>query len=431
MLFGTAQYAEAVRGLLGVYGHKRVLVFVTLGIASGLPYDLLRGTLSLWLAQVGVDIKTIGAFALIGLVFNFKPLWAPLLDRYTPGFLGRRRGWMLIAQLTLILAIFAMGVMGPDKGSNLNLMPFIVITLIVAILSASQDIVIDAYRTDVLSSDERGAGAATYTFGFRVAMILGGGMAVVLSDYLSWGTIYMIMAGLMAIGVVSTLVAPAPSEDTPAPRTLLAAIIDPLRDFFGRFGWKGSAAILFFLLFYKFGEGMAAQLLNPFLGSAKNGLGFSGTELGTVKKIVGMIAAILGAFAGGAVISRWGTFKPLLVCGILQSLANVGYLILALTGKSIAGLALAISVDQFLGGMGTTAFVAFLMGICNKRYSAFQFALFTSTSTFMAHSLGAFSGVLQTEVGWPTFFVITIVVAAPALLVLALAMPQIAAGSSD
>jgi PAT family beta-lactamase induction signal transducer AmpG len=415
-----------VGGLLGVYGNKRVLVFVTLGIASGLPYDLLRSTLSLWLDKAGVDIKTIGAFALISLVFNFKPLWAPAVDRYTPGFLGRRRGWMLLAQVALIAAIFAMGVVGPSK----NLTPFIVVTLIVAFLSASQDIVIDAYRTDVLEASERGAGAATYTFGFRIAMILGGGLAVALSDFLSWGTIYMLMSGLMAIGVVSTLLAPAPSEEIPTPRTLSAALVEPLRDFFGRYGWKGSAAILFFLLFYKFGEGLAGQLLNVFLGSTENdGLGFSGTELGTVKKIVGMIAAILGAFAGGSVISRWGTFRPLLVCGILQSLANLGYLILALTGKSLGGLGAAVSIDYFLGGMGTTAFVAFLMGICNKQYSAFQFALFTSASTLMAHSLGAFSGVLAADVGWPIFFIVTIVVASPALLVLAIAMPQIAAGS--
>ena len=419
-----------MRGL-AVYGHKRVLVFVTLGIASGLPYDLLRGTLSHWLAKAGVDIKTIGAFALVGLVFNFKPLWAPLVDRYTPGFLGRRRGWIVIFQLALIAAIFTMGVVGPSEASHQSLLPFIIVTLIVAFLSASQDIVIDAYRTDVLNADERGAGAATYTFGYRIAMILGGGLALVLSDYVSYGSIYMLMSGFMAIGVLTTLRAPSPSEETSPPRTLLAAVVDPLRDFFGRYGWKGSAAILFFLLFYKFGEGMAAQLLNPFLGREGGGLGFSGAEIGTVRKSVGMLAAILGAFAGGAVISRWGTFKPLLVCGILQSLANLGYVLLALTGKSIVGLALAISVDQFLGGMGTTAFVAFLMCICNKRYSAFQFALFTSASTLMAHSIGAFSGVLQTRVGWPAFFVVTIVVAAPALFGLALAMPHVEAGSPD
>ncbi|MCP4445064.1 MAG: MFS transporter [Myxococcales bacterium] len=415
-------------GLLGVYGKKRVLVFVTLGIASGLPYDLLRGTLSLWLADAGVDIETIGAFALIALVFNFKLLWAPALDRYTPGFLGRRRGWMLMAQLGLIAAIFAMGLVGPEQ----SLTPLIIITLVVAFLSASHDIVVDAFRTDILAPSERGAGAATYTFGFRVAMILGGGLAVVLSDYMSWGSIYMLMSGLMAIGVVSTFIAPAPSESIPTPNSLLEAVVDPLRDFFGRYGWKGATAILFFLLFFKFGEGLASQLLNPFLGSKKGGgLGFSGTELGTVRKFVGMTAAILGAFAGGSVISRWGTFRPLLVCGILQSLANLGYLVLALTGKSIVGLGLAISLDQFLGGMATTAFVAFLMSICNKRYSAFQFALFTSASTLMAHSLGALSGVLQASVGWPLFFATTIVVAVPALLVLALAMPQITTGSAD
>lgn len=414
---------RAVPGLLNVYGNKRVLACVALGIASGLPYDLLRGSLSLRLTQQGIPTETIGVFFLILLVFNLKVAWAPIVDRWTPGFLCRRRGWIVLFQLLLVVSIFAMGVVDPRQNMGL----FVAVTVVVAFFSASQDIVIDAYRTDVLPSSERGAGAAAYVFGYRVAMILGGGLVLILSDYVSWRAIYMMMSMLMLLGVAATVASP-PVMKVTAPRTLMQALVEPLKDFFGRLGLKGAMAALFFLMFFKFGEGIAGNMLNVFLSDPATGpnpgLGFSGTEIGSVRKILGMVATMLGAFAGGSVIAKWGTFRPLLVCGIFQSLANVGYLALAFIGPNIYALGVAISVDNFLGGMGTTAFVAYLMSLCSKQFSAFQFALFTSVSTLLAHSIGAFSGFLQVAVGWPLFFLSTIVISAPALVVLVLAVPR-------
>ncbi len=382
---------------------KRIGIQLPLGFSSGLPLLLTGATLTAWLQDEHVNLVAIGAFAAVSLPYNFKFLWAPLLDRYTLPLLGRRRGWILLFQLLLAGALAAMGTI--DAGASPAAIA--VMAVAVAALSASQDVVIDAYRTDLLDAGQRGRGTATYVVGYRVALIVAGAGALALADQVSWRLVYFALAALMAVQVVGTFAAPEP-ERQHRPASLADAIWKPLGEFFGR---RGALVVLSAVALYKFGDSMVSHMVVPFLQQT----GFSKTEIGAVQKFAGMAATIAGVGLGGIVLDRIGVLRTLIWFGLLQAVANVGYIVLALHGKSHATLIVAIILDNLCNGLGTAAFVAWLMSLCDERYSATQYALLTSASTILGRLLGAGAGWIVDDIGWAGFFAVTIVVAIPAL----------------
>ena len=385
-----------------------------LGLASGMPLALTGSTLSAWMVKEGVDIKTIGLFSLVGLPYAFKFLWSPLMDRYVPPFLGRRRGWMIITQLALIVTISAMGFFNPASA------PFLIaaVALSLAFFSASQDIVLDAYRTEYLNPDERGAGVGVWIMGYRIAILISGGLALILSDHLSWKMVYCIMGLFMVIGCIATLVAPEPLKINPAsekvepPKSLYEAAVLPFMEFFRR---PGAFEVLLFIILYKLGDIAAAQMTTPYI---LRYIGFSGTELGTIYKGFGMAATIAGALMGGALMSRWPMKRSLFVFGVLQGVSILTFILLEFTGRQIWALAVVIGVENFCGGMGTSAYTAFLMGLCNKKFTATQYALLSSLMAVGRFVTGAPTGYLADAVGWVMFFVICTALALPGLLLL-------------
>ena len=395
------------------FSGKMPLMFV-LGLASGMPLALTGSTLSAWMVKEGVDIKTIGLFSLVGLPYAFKFLWSPLMDRYVPPFLGRRRGWMIITQMALIVTISAMGFFNPAST------PFLIaaVALSLAFFSASQDIVLDAYRTEYLNPDERGAGVGVWIMGYRIAILISGGLALILSDHLSWKMVYCIMGLFMVIGCIATLAAPEPLKINPAsekvepPKSLYDAAVLPFMEFFRR---PGAFEVLLFIILYKLGDIAAAQMTTPYI---LRYIGFSGTELGTIYKGFGMAATIAGALMGGALMSRWPMKRSLFVFGVLQGVSILTFILLEFTGRQIWALAVVIGVENFCGGMGTSAYTAFLMGLCNRKFTATQYALLSSLMAVGRFVTGAPTGYLADAVGWVMFFVICTALALPGLLLL-------------
>lgn len=397
---------------LNAFRSKRVGLLIALGFASGLPLALTRTTLSAWMTNAGVDLRTIGLFSLVTLPYSFKFVWAPLLDRFSLPLLGRRRGWMVLAQLGLLIGIGVISTINPQHAP----LAIAAMAVLVAFLSASQDVAADAYRTDVLPPAERASGTSTWIMGYRVAMLVSGAGALVLSDHMPWPRVYMIMALLMGIGIVSTWLAPEPEVVRP-PRTIADAVVKPFVDFFHR---KGAAVALIFVMLYRMGDTIAGGMVMPFLIK----IGFSNSEIGYWNKGVGFAATIIGVVLGGGLVARFGVRRCLLAFGVLAALANTGYLALAVHGRSVPLLALAIGIDNVFGGMVDAAFAAFLMSLCNKSFSATQFALLSSASTIIGRLISAGSGWLATSLGWPIFFALTIAAVIPSLIVLLVAFPK-------
>lgn len=376
-----------------------------MGFSSGLPLALTGGTLQAWLAVADVDISTIGLFALTGLPYTLKFLWSPFMDRFVPPWLGRRRGWIIATQLTLMAGIAAMGFSDPKHAP----WSLAALALMVAFFSASQDIVIDAYRTDVLHENERGFGAAVFVMGYRIAMLVSGALALILSDNIGWRQTYILMSGMMIIGVITALWAPEPDRLASPPKSLQEAVLGPIKDFFSR----GSAVMLLLLIIlYKLGDAYAGSLTTAFL---IRGMGFSPTEVGAINKGFGLIALIIGALIGGTLMVRLRMFRALLIFGILQAISNLSFMVLAWVGKSYLMMTFAIAFENITGGMGTSAFVALLMALCNHRYSATQYALLSSLAALGRIFIAPTSGFLVESLGWATFFLITFFIAIPGL----------------
>ncbi|WP_442891747.1 AmpG family muropeptide MFS transporter [Dissulfurispira sp.] len=390
---------------LQVFTSRRIATVTLLGFSSGLPLALTSGTLQAWMAVDGVDIRTIGIFALVGLPYTVKFLWSPIMDRFVPPLLGRRRGWMIITQIALILGIAAMAFNSP-KQAPLLIAAF---ALTVAFSSASQDIVVDAYRTDVLREKERGAGAAVFVMGYRIAMLVSGALALILSDNIGWHNTYLLMAGLMSIGVISAFFGPEPEEKIIPPRSLQEAIWGPLKDYFSR---RSAVMLLILIILYKLGDAYAGSLTTAFL---IKGVGFTPTDVGTINKGLGLVSLIVGAMFGGALMARLGLFKSLLFFGALQAVSNLSFIVLAWIGKSYGMLIFAVAFENLSGGMGTSAFVALLMSMCNQRYSATQYALLSSLAALGRIFIAPTSGFIVSAIGWPAFFFITTLAALPGL----------------
>ncbi len=356
-----------------------------------------------------IDLKTIGFFSLVGQAYVFKFLWSPMMDRYTPPFLGRRRGWLLMTQGMLLLAVAAMGFLEP--ASQLRWMA--ALAVVIAFCSASQDIVFDAWKTDVLSAEERGAGAAISVLGYRLGMLVSGGLALWLADrYLGWQGMYWLMAALLIPCMIATFLAPEPSDVIPVPRSLEQAVAEPLRDFFGR---NNAWLILLLIVLYKLGDAFAMSLTTTFL---IRGVGFDAGEVGVVNKTLGLIATIIGALYGGVLMQRLSLFRALLIFGILQGVSNAGYWLLSITDKHMLSMAAAVFFENLCGGMGTAAFVALLMTLCNKSFSATQFALLSALSAVGRVYVGPIAGWFVEAHGWAEFYLFSVFAAIPGLLLL-------------
>ncbi|MBI5211213.1 MAG: AmpG family muropeptide MFS transporter [Elusimicrobia bacterium] len=386
---------------------------LALGFSAGMPLLLTSKTLQAWMTIEGVDLKTIGLFSLVGLPYSLKFLWSPLLDRYAPPFLGRRRGWIALAQVGIAAALFLMSLCGPTRG----IQGLAVFAILVAFLSASQDIAVDAYRADVLESREMGAGAAIYVLGYRVAMLAAGSAALILADHLPWAWVYRLAALTMLAAVASSALSPEPAYRERPPETLAAAVIDPFADFFRRSRWQG-AAILGFIVIYKFGDYLISNMTTPFLLKT----GFTQTDVGAIQGGVGLLATIVGALAGGAVVNRLGINRSLWVFGVLQAASNLTYYALSLY-PAYWWMVGTIVIENLCGGLVTAGFVAFMMCLCSPRYSATQYALLTSLMALSRDILVSPAGALAQATGWPSFFLITIAAAVPGMALLPVFAP--------
>jgi MFS transporter, PAT family, beta-lactamase induction signal transducer AmpG len=460
---------------LAVFADRRIAAMLWLGFASGLPLALTGGTLQAWLTVQGLDLKTIGFFTLVGLPYTFKFVWAPLLDRFEPRWREglRRKAWLVVLQIALAAMCWWLAALDPTTQID----QLAVAAVLLAFLSASQDVVFDAYRNDVLDANQRGAGAAVSVFGYRMAMLVSGGLALVIADqWLGWPMMFRVVGGLFLLLALGSLLVPAVHASQQAPRTsakaewlgflamvlagglvwwLVKALPWPslLGDFgttrFGKllvdtvaigaafvaaivaarkvgfpsftapwdafFSQRNAVALLALIVLYKLGDAFAGSLSTSFL---IRGAGFTAAEVGTVNKVLGLIATIVGALAGGLWLAKRPLWGALMAFGVLQAVSNLGYWLIATNPKSYALMASAITLENLCGGLGTAAFVAFLMTLTDIRYSAAQFALLSALAAVGRVYVGPTAGVTVEAVGWPTFFLWTVVAALPGLLLL-------------
>lgn len=403
---------------MSVYLTRRQIIILVMGFASGLPLLLTLSTLSYWLAKVGVDKTTIGLFTLVGIPYTLKFAWSPIIDHLRLpllGRMGRRKSWLFLCQVGLVIVIILMGRTDPTIDPELTA----ILAILVAFFSASQDIVIDAYRIEILDDKEQGAGAGTTQVGYRIGMLLAGAGATAMSDFIDWPTIFAVLAAAAVFCALFTLFVPEPpirvDESGKAQLTYLnllnQAAVRPFADFMGRRGW---VVILLFILFYKYGDAFGGAMANPFYVE----LGFTGTEIAAMSKVYGVIATLVGGVLGGLIVARYGLFRTLLTGGVLQAVTNLLFSYLALKGNDLLWLGVAITADNLAGGVAAAALVAYLSGLCNVAFTATQYALFSS---FMAQGrtiLSSGSGWFADNLDWATFWALTTLMAIPGLLLL-------------
>jgi MFS transporter, PAT family, beta-lactamase induction signal transducer AmpG len=471
---------------LAAFGSPKMLALLLLGFSSGLPLFLTSRTLQVWMTEAKVDLGVIGWFSLVALPYSLKFLWSPILDRFTPPFLGRRKGWLLSTQVALLIAIAAIAFQKPAQ--DVRVLTVLAGTaLIITFLSASQDIVGDAYRTDVLQPQEREFGASVWVLGYRMALLVTSFLALVLADYLPWQTVYLIMAGLMGVGIVTTLWTPEPeysehihsapitgkdllflglgvgligglfwglatgsiavtilpwiiggllllwlvaslllgknprnaAEGGDIPQTLQDAVYLPFQEFLSRRGAVMGSVVLVFILLYKLGDALVGNMANPFLIAA----GFSKAEIGAIQGGMGFIATTVGVFAGGLIMTKIGMFRSLWIFGVLQLVSNFGYYLLSISGKNSSLLVIAINIENFCAGLVTVVTVAYLMSLCDRRFTTTQFALFSSLLAISRDVLAGPAGDLAKVTGWPNFFLLSMVFALPGLCLLPVVAP--------
>lgn len=391
----------------GALASRRMAAALLLGFSCGLPLPLTGQVLQAWLKEGGVDLATIGFAALIGLPYTIKFLWAPLFDRFSLPFLGRRRGWLLAVQAALAAALVLLALGDPSTSPSWIGLA----ALGVAFASASQDIVVDAHRRETLAENELGLGSSLYVYGYRTAMLVAGGGGLLLADAVGFRTTYFAMAGATVLGMLATLLAPeAPAVEAP-PSTLREAVVEPLRDYFGR---SHALAILAFILLYKLGDTMAAAMTTPFYLD----LGFSLTEVGGVVKLFGYWATLGGLFVGGVVIFRLGIHASLWIFGILQALSTAAFALLAAAGPHLGGLAAVVTFENVSAGMGTAAYAAFMASLTNRRFTATQYALLSSLMGVPRVLFAAPTGWMAERLGWIEFFLVCALVAIPGLALL-------------
>lgn len=409
------------RSALRVYLHRRVLAMLFLGFSAGLPFPLVFATLSAWLSTAGVSKASIGMFAWIGIAYSLKVFWAPLVDRLpVPGLtsaLGQRRGWMLLAQSAIVAAL--LGLSQADPAADLAAVAWL--SLAVAFGSATQDIAIDAWRIEAAELRSQGAMAASYQFGYRLAMLAAGAGSLFIADALSWSAAYRSMAALMVVGMVTVLVigeSPAASRETDAEpvmqrlrRWIAMAVIGPFADFFGRHG-RRALVLIGFVACYRIADLTLGVMANPFYID----IGFSLSEIAAVSKVFGFAVTMVGAALGGVAVARYGTARPLVAGAIMVALTNLLFAGLAWWGADIRLLMLTISADNLAAGFTGTVFIAFLSGLTSAAYTATQYALFSALMTLPGNFIGGFSGRVVEATDWITFFVYTACAGLPAIV---------------
>lgn len=404
--------------------NPRILLCILTGFSSGLPLFVLISLISAWLREGGVDLKAIGLLALVQFPYIWKFLWAPLCDRYSL-FIGRRRSWMLLTQIALLLAIPGFGWLTPAR--DLNLVRWLAV--LVAFLSATQDIAIDAFRREMLRDEEQGLGNVVHVNAYKVAGLVPGSLSLILADHLSWQVVYSVTALFMLPGLIMTLFVREPRYSRRAPSTMRGAVVEPFREFIGRKGWIGALTVLSFIFFYKLGDSMATALATPFYLD----LGYSKTEIGMVAKHAGLWPNVFGGLLGGVWIVYIGTARALWVFGVLQALVILGFAWLVTAGHSLISLAAVIGAEAVGVGLGTAAFVAYIANNTHPSYTATQFALFTSLAATPRTLANAFTGFLieggdvrlggltlfhLEALGWERFFWLCFVAALPGMLLL-------------
>jgi MFS transporter, PAT family, beta-lactamase induction signal transducer AmpG len=392
---------------LRVLRSRRMLISGFMGFSSGLPLLLTITLLQAWMKQERVDLTLIGLASLVGLPYTLKFLWSPILDLYTLPFLGRRRGWLLVTQLALVASVVGLGCTRPAENPWL----VAVAALLVTFCSASQDIVIDAYRREDLADEELGTGSGFYVTGYRIGMLLASAGGLILADRMPFRTVYFVMAGCMSVGILTTLVAREPPTPEGRPRCLREAVIDPFLEYFRR---TDAVWILAFILLYKLGDQMASTMTTPFYLD----VGFSKTEIGAVAKLFGFLGISFGATVGGAAMLRLGINRALWVFGVLQAVAVMGFAALSRIGHSVPALAAVIGFENVAIGMGTAAYMAFMASLTNKRFTATQYALLSSLMGIPRVLVSAPTGFLAKQLGWFAYFTLCSLIAIPGLLLL-------------
>lgn len=396
-----------------------MLICISTGFASGLPLYLLIQLLPAWLRDVGVDLKTIGIAALTGLPYTWKFLWSPLLDRWVPPFLGRRRGWMLLTQLLLAAAIAAFALVDPTT----QISAVLGLAFVIAAASATQDIVLDAARREILDDEELGLGNSLFVNAYRISSLVPGSLALILADRMPWSQVHLVVASFVGVGLITTLLMDEPTTSAPPPKTLAEAVVEPFRAFFSTNGTRRALGILAFMLLYKLGDSMATALLTPFYLD----LGFTKSQIGTVAKVAALWASVGGGFAGGLLMLRIGINRALWLFGCVQIGSIVGLAALAVKGPDLSWLFWVVSFEYLGVGLGTAAFVAFIARCTDPRYTATQLALLTSLTGLPRTLAASTTGWMVEAWGYPTFYLVCTAIAVPGMAML----PWIAPWNED
>lgn len=386
----------------------RSLIMLCLGFSSGLPLVLTGSTLQAWYTQSGVSLLAIGALTLVGQPYTWKFLWSPLVDRYQLLRLGKTRSWIFVMQLALVISLSSMAFLKPTT------MPWTlsILAVIVACFSATQDIAIDAYRTDLYEADEQGIAAGMYTLGYRLAVMVAGAFALIVAQLASWRTTYCLMAALVFVLMLATLALPNPRHQSLRMRTLKAAVLRPALEFLRR---PYALWVLLLIITYKLCDAVALSLNTTFL---LRGLHFTLIEVGSISKIVGLVAVLLGSVVGGALSPRLGLYRALMIFGFLQAFSNLSFALLAAVGKNMLLMGSSIFVENFCSGLSSVAFIVFLSELCNRRYTATQYALFSATASFGRVYAGPFAAMLVKHIGWVDFYIVSFIIGLPCLLLL-------------
>ena len=394
---------------------RRMLVCIFIGFTSGMPLYVLIQLVPAWLRSNGVDLATIGLFSLVSLPYTWKFLWSPLMDRFVPPFLGRRRGWAMLTQFALLISIGLLGVFDPVK----SLGAIVGVVFAVSLFSASQDIVIDAYRRELLADDELGTGNSFFVNAYRLSSLVPGSLALILSDHLPWSWVFWITAAFMGVGIITSFVIREVSDDSLAPHTLREAVIEPFREFFTRDGWRAALAILAFMFLYKLGDNMATALATPFYLD----MGFSRTEIGAVAKVAALWAAIAGSIIGGVAMLKLSINRALWIFGFVQLVTILGFAWLSVVGHDPVALFAVVSAEYLGVGLGTVALTAYMARETSRAFTATQFALFTSFIAVPRTFANASTGFLIEAMGYTSFFLLCTAVAVPGMLMLFKAAP--------
>jgi PAT family beta-lactamase induction signal transducer AmpG len=395
--------------------NRRMVTCIFIGFTSGMPLYVLIQLVPAWLRSNNVDLATIGLFSVVSLPYTWKFLWAPLMDRFVPPFLGRRRGWAIVTQLALMVAIGMLGMFDPSK----SLGAIVGVVFAVSLFSASQDIVIDAYRRELLADDELGTGNSFHVNAYRLSSLIPGSLALILSDHMPWSSVFWITAGFMGVGVVTSLVIREVSIDALAPHTLREAVIEPFREFFARDGWSAAVAILAFMFLYKLGDNMATALATPFYLD----MGFSRSEIGAVAKVAALWASIVGSIIGGIAMLKLSINRALWIFGFVQLFSIFGFAWLSTVGHDPSALFVVVSAEYLGVGLGTVALTAYIARETSRAFTATQLALFTSFIAIPRTFANASTGFLIEAMGYTAFFLLCAAVAVPGMLMLFKAAP--------